>query len=167
MPDVSMPLHGAPGRALHKATITLLCQAGGPLLEVLPREPGQGPTVLCAPQSAAVATAQRLFPDRHIEVKTLYGEPALGSPGLPRSLALLRWMLAPPKGAESAEEVRRRVVDTAVRLVGGTKSQDEALLVAGPALLRLLAFKLNAIGFIGPLVRGFKPGRRRVYRYRV
>ncbi len=144
-------------------TITLLCQAQEKRLQALAREAGPGATVLCAPQSEAVATAQRVFPDRRIEVKKLYAEPDLGGAGA----GLLAWMLAPSRDSEAAEDTRRRVIDTSVRLIEVAKAQEEAVLVAGPALLRLLAFKLNAIGFTGSFLFGFKPGERRVYRYQV
>jgi len=147
-------------------TITLLCHAEGERLAALPREPGPGGTVLSASQPAAVATAQRLFPDRRIEVKTLYGEPDLGPPfSRFRTLNLLLWMLFPRRGGEAAEAARRRVVDTSIRLIAVAKEHEAAVLVAGPVLLRLLAFKLNAIGFTGGFITGFRPGERRVYRY--
>jgi hypothetical protein len=149
-------------------TITLLCQIPDSGLGSLAREQGPGGTVLCAPQPAAVATAQRVFPDRRIEVKKLYAEPELGKDfrAFP-SLALLAWMLFPGAGAEAPEEARRRVIDTSVRLIEISKSQEDAVLVAGPALLRLMAFKLNAIGYTGGFLTGFSPGERRVYRYQV
>lgn len=148
-------------------TITLFCQSQE-TAAALARESGPGATVLCAPQPEAVATAQRVFPDRRIEVKKLFSEPALGRgfSAFP-SLALLAWMLLPPEGAEAPEDARRRVIDTSVRLIEIAKGQDEAVLVAGPALLRLLSFKLNAIGFTGAFLSGFKPGERRVYRYQL
>jgi hypothetical protein len=152
---------------IHAATITLLCQAPASRLAGLPREPGQGATVLCAPQPAAVATAQRLFPDRRIEVKTIYAEPDLGPPGRFTDLRLLRWMLLPARGGEPAEDAHRRVVDTSVRLIEIAKTRQDAVLVAGPALLRLTAFKLNAIGFTGGFLLGFKAAERRVFRYQV
>jgi hypothetical protein len=126
---------------------------------------GQGSPILCASQPTAVATAQRIYPDRRIEVKSQYREPALRPPKLPgrwrpgtwRRLSLIAWMLS-PAGGEGAEEVRRRVIDSTGRLIGFAKEHDEAVLVAGPALLRLVAFKLNGLGFRGPLFRPFKPG---------
>jgi hypothetical protein len=131
-------------------------------LEVIP---GQGAPVCCASQPTAVATAQRIYPDRRIEVKTLYREPQLRVPSLPgrwrpsawRRLSLLAWMLR-PEGGEAAEEARRRVIDSTGRLIGLAKEHDEAILVAGPALLRLVAFKLNGLGFRGPLLGGFPAG---------
>jgi hypothetical protein len=154
-------------RTIHAATITLLCQAREGAIAKVPREPGPGATVLCAPQPAAVATAQRLFPDRRIEVKTLYAEPDLGAATGFMDLRLVRWMLVPSRGGESAEQARRRVVDTSVRLIEIAKSGQDPVLVAGPALLRLVAFKLNSIGFMGGFLLGFKPGERRVFRYQV
>ena len=50
-----------------------------------------------------------------------------------------------------------------MRLIEIAKSGQDPVLVAGPALLRLVAFKLNAIGFMGGFVLGFKPGERRVH----
>ncbi|HTB23055.1 MAG TPA: hypothetical protein VK914_10140 [bacterium] len=154
-------------QSIESASITLLCQAREGAIARLPREAGQGATVLCAPQPLAVATAQRLFPDRRIEVKTLYAEPDLGTATGFTDLRLVRWMLLPSSGGESAEEARRRVVDTSVRLIEIAKSHQDPVLVAGPALLRLVAFKLNAIGFMGGFLLGFKPGERRVFRYQV
>jgi hypothetical protein len=154
-------------RSIQTASITLLCQARDGAIALLPREAGQGATVLCAPQPPAVATAQRIFPDRRIEVKTLYAEPDLGSATGFMDLRLLRWMLLPSRGGESAELARRRVVETSVRLIEIAKSGQDPVLVAGPALLRLVAFKLNAIGFMGGFLMGFKPGERRVFRYQV
>lgn len=162
-----MPIQRDQDRGIHTATITLLCQAPEQLLAGLPREPGQGATVLCAPQPAAVATAQRLFPDRRIEVKTLYAEPDLGGGGRFNGLRLLRWMLLPAHGGEAAEDAHRRVVDTSVRLIEIAKTRQDAVLVAGPVLLRLCAFKLNAIGFTGGFLFGFKGAERRVFRYQV
>ncbi|HTA16525.1 MAG TPA: hypothetical protein VK786_02120, partial [bacterium] len=63
-----------------------------------------------------------------------------------------------PEGGEAAEAARRRVVDCSVRLIGLAKEHDEAVLVAGPALLRLVAFKLNGLGFRGPLFKAFPVG---------
>src|SRR5580700_9627307 len=103
-------------RSIQTASITLLCQARDGAIALLPREAGQGATVLCAPQPPAVATAQRIFPDRRIEVKTLYAEPDLGSATGFMDLRLLRWMLLPSRGGESSEQARRRVVETSVRL---------------------------------------------------
>jgi hypothetical protein len=131
---------------------------------------GQGSPILCASQPAAVATAQRIFPDRRIEVKSQYREPALHPPALPgrwrpgtwRRLSLIHWMLRPEVG-EAAEEARRRVIDSTGRLIGLAKEHDEAVLIAGPALLRLVAFKLNGLGFRGPLFRPFKPGVQTFY----
>ena len=128
-------------------------------------EAGAGSTVCCSTQPTAVATAQRVFPDRRIEVKAQYREPILNPPKLPgrwrpsawRRLSLISWMLS-PEGGEAAEEARRRVIDTTGRLIGLAKEHDEAVLVAGPALLRLVAFKLNGLGFRGPLFGAFKPG---------
>jgi hypothetical protein len=128
-------------------------------------EPGQGATICCASQPTAVATAQRIYPDRRIEVKTVYNEPALRVPGLPgrwrpgawRRLSLIAWMLR-PEGGEAAEAARRRVVDCSIRLIGLAKEHDEAVLVAGPAMLRLVAFKLNGLGFRGPLFKAFPAG---------
>ncbi|MGH7442325.1 MAG: hypothetical protein ACREKE_06595 [bacterium] len=133
----------------------------------LERQPGQGPTILVAPQGSAVAMAQRLFPDRRLEIKTLFAEPDLGPGRRFLDWRLLRWMLRPARGGESAEAARRRVVETAVRLISLAKEHEEATLVAGPVLLRLLAFKLNGIGYGGPFLSGFKAGQRRVYRYRI
>jgi len=148
-------------------TITLLCQAREGTFSSLAREAGAGATVLCAPQPFAVATAQRVFPDRRIEVKTLYREPDLGSGSGFVDFRILRWMLLPSRGGEEAQAVRRRVIDTSIRLIDISKNQREAVLVAGPALLRLVAFKLNAIGYLGGFVRGFKPAERRIFRYQV
>lgn len=148
--------------------ITLLCQAEAAQVPGLAREVGPGSTVLCASQPEAVATAQRVFPDRRIEVKTLYREPDLG----PRfkgfqALALLSWMLLPSDSGEAAEEAKRRVVDTSIKLIDQAKQHQEAVIVAGPVLLRLLAFKLNAIGYQGSFITAFKPGERRSYAYQV
>jgi hypothetical protein len=123
----------------------LLAQAAGP-----------GATVLCAPNASMAA--QRLYPDRRIEVKALYAEPR--SRG-----GLLGWMLRPRPDDEAAEAVKRRVIDCAVRLTQLAKSDQAASLVAGPRLLRLVAFKLGAIGWQGPLLRGFKPGEARHFHY--
>jgi hypothetical protein len=57
------------------------------------------------------------------------------------------------------------VIDTSVRLIEIAKGQGDSVIVAGPDLLRLLAFKINAIGFVGGFFTGFGPGERRVYRY--
>lgn len=126
---------------------------------------GPGGTLCASSHPAAVATAQRIFPDRKVEVKNLYRDPRLAPPPLPgrwrpatwRSFSLLRWMLK-PQGGEAAEDARRRVIDTTGRLIGLAKEHDEAILIGGPILLRLVAFKLNGLGFRGPLFSAFKPG---------
>ena len=126
---------------------------------------GPGGTICASSHPAAVATAQRIFPDRRVEVKTQYREIQLSPPRLPgrwrpktwRSLSLLLWMLR-PEGGEAAEEARRRVIDTTGRLIGLAKEHDEAILIGGPSLLRLVALKLNSLGFRGPLFSSFKPG---------
>lgn len=126
---------------------------------------GPGGTVCASSHPAAVATSQRIFPDRRVEVKAQYREPLLTPPKLPfrwrpntwRRLSLIRWMLK-PEGGEAAEEARRRVIDTTGRLIGLAKEHDEAILIGGPAMLRLVAFKLNGLGFRGPLFGAFKPG---------
>lgn len=148
--------------------ITLLCQAEADQLPGLPREVGPGSTVLCANQPEAVATAQRVFPDRRVEVKTLYREPDLGGrfAGF-KNLALLTWMLLPSDEGEAAEDAKRRVVDASIRLIEQVKQHQEAVIVAGPLMLRLMAFKLNAIGYHGAFLTGFKPGERRTYAYQV
>lgn len=125
--------------------IILRVQAAPELLPSLPVQAGIGPLVLCAPQPPSVATAQRLYPDRRIEVKTLYREPKLDE-----GRWLLGWMLRARPSEESHEDVRRRVIDTSVRLIGLAKEEGEATLVAGPRMLRLLAIKLNSIGYRGP-----------------
>jgi hypothetical protein len=149
-------------------TITLVRELVMPAREAAPRELGPGSTVFCAAGKDSVATARHIFPDRRIEVKTLFVEPNLGAAGsgFP-SLSLLRWMVFPPDGADSAEETRRRVVDVSVQLIARAKESGDAVLVAGPVLLRLLAFKLNAIGFTGGFLLNIKPGERRPYRYRL
>ena len=132
---------------------------------------GQGAPVLCAPQPTAVATAQRIYPDRRIEVKSQYREPNLRLPNLPGHwrprtwgrVSLIAWMLN-PSGGEAAEEVRRRVIDSTGKLIGLAKEHDESILIAGPALLRLIAFKLNGLGFRGPLFGAFTPGMPMVYK---
>jgi len=75
-------------------TITLLCQA---LEEEAGRLRGRdGATVLCAPQSAAVATAQRNVPGPAHRSEDLYAEPVLGPDAAGfRNLTLLGWMLVP------------------------------------------------------------------------
>ena len=148
--------------------ITLLCQAEPGQVAQLAREIGAGSTVLCASQPEAVATAQRVFPDRRVEVKTLYREPDLGArfSGF-KNLALLSWMLLPSQSGEPAEEAKRRVVDTSIRLIEQAKLHQEAVLVGGPVLLRLVAFKLNSIGYTGAFMSSFKAGERRSYAYHV
>ena len=136
--------------------ILLIRADDGTPAALLPSTAGRGATVLCAP-NASVA-AQRLYPDRRIEVKALYAEPR--SRG-----GLLGWMLTPRPDDESAEAVKRRVIDSAVRLTQLAKADQEASLVAGPRLLRLVAYKLGSIGWHGPLLRGFKPGQARRFRY--
>lgn len=143
-------------------TITLRCQAPPAEAGRLAVVPGPGPLVLCAPQPDSVATAQRLYPDRRIEVKTLYREP-----GLDAGRWLLGWMLKARAGEESHEDVRRRVIDSSVRLIGVAKENGEAVMVAGPRLLRLMAFKLNSIGYRGALLGPGRAGRETVYRYQV
>lgn len=128
----------------------------------LPPLPGAGPPLLCAPQPEAVATAQRLYPDRRIEVRRTYAEP-----GLDPGRWLLAWMLRPRPHEEAPEEVRRRVVETSVRLVGLDKEHQEAVIVAGPRLLRLLALKLNSIGYRGPFRIPGDPRHPKEYRYAV
>ena len=126
---------------------------------------GPGGSICASSHPAAVATSQRIYPDRRVEVKAQYREPVLKPPRLPgrwrpatwRSASLLHWMLR-PEGGEAAEETRRRVIDTTGRLIGLAKEHDEAILIAGPALLRLVALKLNGLGFRGPLFAAFKPG---------
>lgn len=142
--------------------IVLRCQASGSTLRTLPALDGPGPLVCCAPQPDAVATAQRLFPDRRIEVKTLFREP-----GLLEGRSLLAWMLKTRDGEESPAAVRRRVVDSGVRLIQVAKADGEATLVAGPRLLRLLSFKLISIGYQGRFWRGFREGEARIYEYRI
>jgi hypothetical protein len=140
--------------------ITLRCQAPAEALPGLAVQAGQGALVCCSADPAAVATAQRVFPDRRIEVKSLYREP-----GLNAGRSLLGWMLHARPGEESHEEVRRRVIDSSIRLIAVAKEQDESSLVAGPRLLRLLALKLNSIGYRGPLLAAWKPGDERHFSY--
>jgi hypothetical protein len=140
--------------------IILTAQAPGGLLSRLTPIPGPGSLVCCAPQPDAVATAQRLYPDRRIEVKTLYREP-----GLHQGRWLLAWMLMAKPGEESHEDVRRRIIDTSVRLIGVAKEEDEAVFVGGPRLLRMLAIKLNSIGYRGPLLGTADPMRAAEYSY--
>ena len=135
--------------------ILLICADDG-IAATLPSTGGRGATVLSAP--AACQAAQRLFPDRRIEVKPLYGEPRM-------RFSLLAWMLKPDPDGESAEEVKRRVVDASIRLTQLSKSHGEGSLVGGPRLLRLIAFKLASIGWRGPIVRGFKPGEARRFSF--
>ena len=153
---------------MDRMVITLQAQAGPDYLGKLAKLAGQGAPVLCAPQPPAVATAQHLYPDRRIEVKTLYGEPQL-DPHRPlyRLLGLWGWMLAPGPQDEASEMVRRRVIDTNIRLIQVAKEHGEATLVAGPLFLRLIAVKLNAIGYRGPLLSAPKAGESRVYEYQV
>jgi hypothetical protein len=146
-------------------TIVLLCQCGAPRSASLPVSGPGGPT-LCSPDPEAVSTAQRCFPDRRIEVQDRYREPALaGGGGSAGGLRRLRWMLHPGRGDESAESVRRRVIDSSVRLVELAKQHQESTLVAGPWLLALVAYKLNGIGYRGPIFRRFRPGESRSYQY--
>jgi hypothetical protein len=142
--------------------IHLRRQAPPASLAALKPLPGPGGIVLCAPQPDAVATAQRLYPDRRIEVKTLYREPLLDE-----GRGLLGWMLRARPAEEAHEAVRRRVIDTSIRLIEVAKQDGEATLVAGPRLLRLLAFKLNSIGYRGSLLRGMGAGEERIYEYQV
>ncbi len=140
--------------------ILLRCQAPAATVASLPSLPGPGPLVLCAPQPDSVATAQRLYPDRRIEVKTLYREPKLDE-----GRWLLGWMLKARPNEESHEDVRRRVIDTSIRLIEVAKKDGEATLVAGPRLLRLLAIKLNSIGYRGPLLGTADASRQADYVY--
>jgi len=146
-------------------TIVLLCQGPpGALAALTPSGPG-GPA-LCSPHADAVATAQRCFPDRRIEVHERYREPGLaGTAGPAGGWRRLAWMLRPGPGDESAESVRRRVIDGSVRLVELAKQHQESTLVAGPWLLGLVAYKLNGIGYRGSILRAFKPGESRAYLY--
>jgi hypothetical protein len=66
---------------------------------------------------------------------------------------------------ESHETVRRRIIDTSIRLIDVAKQDGEATLVAGPRLLRLLAIKLNSIGYRGALLGPRRPGQRCDYSY--
>jgi len=127
-------------------------------------EVGPGSVVLCSPQPLAVATAQRLYPDRRIEVKNLYQAPHTARRG---PLALWLWLWRPLAGDEAVETARRRVVDSVIRLVQVAKEQQEATLVGDPLFLRLLALKLNSIGYRGPMFAGFKAGQTAQYRYTV
>ncbi|HXC63282.1 MAG TPA: hypothetical protein VNZ67_02935 [bacterium] len=146
-------------------TIVLVCQSPAPELPALPAE-GPGGPALCSPNAEAVATAQRRYPDRRIEVHERFREPGLAGATSPAGrLRRLRWMLRPGPGDESAESVRRRVIDSTVRLVELAKAHQESTLVAGPWLLGLVAFKLNGIGYRGPILRTFKSGESRQYRY--
>jgi|GEM_PF-6647253 hypothetical protein len=146
-------------------TIVLVCQSPASALAALPVE-GPGGPALCSPDAGAVATAQRRYPDRRIEVHERFREPSLANASGPAGrLRRLRWMLRPGPGDESAESVRRRVVDSAVRLVELAKAHQESTLVAGPWLLGLVAFKLNGIGYRGPILRPFKSGESRLYRW--
>lgn len=148
--------------------ILLRCQSPLAGTAGLPVLAGPGCLVLCAPQPEAVATAQRLYPDRRIEVKTLYREPRIGAQRGPfRSLGLLGWMLKAGPADEPNEEARRRVIDSSIRLIEVAKKDGEAVLVAGPQLLRLMAFKLNAIGYRGGFLGGFGAGEEKLYRYEV
>jgi hypothetical protein len=140
--------------------IILTAQAPSEALSRLAPLAGPGSLVCCAPQPDAVATAQRLYPDRRIEVKTLYREP-----GLHHGRWLPAWMLKAQPGEESHEDLRRRLIDTSVRLVGVAKEEDEAVFVGGPRLLRLLAIKLNSIGYRGTLLSGWKAGEGKGYQY--
>lgn len=142
--------------------ILLRCQSPADQAGRLPVQAGPGSIVLCASHPDAVASAQRLYPDRRIEVKTLYAEPKLEP-----SRWLLGWMLHARPGEETHEVVRRRVIDASIRLIEVAKQDGEATLVAGPRLLRLLAFKLNSIGYRGALLRGVKAGRVREFEYQV
>ena len=146
-------------------TIVLVCQSPAEgLAALVPSGPG-GPA-LCSPDAGAVATAQRRYPDRRIEVHERFREPRLGGDGGPAGrLRRLRWMLRPGPADESSESVRRRVIDSTVRLVELAKAHQESSLVAGPWLLGLVAFKLNGIGYRGPILRAFKPGESRLYLY--
>ncbi len=156
----------APAAPLRASSLSLRCQCAAGNERRLEPLHGPGATVLCGPQPEALATARRLYPDRRLEVKRLYAEPDLGPSRGPEAWRLLRWMAHPAPAAEPAEEVRRRVVETGVRLVQLAREHEEGTLVAGPLFLRLLAFKLNAIGYGGGFLRGFRPGEGRSYRYR-
>jgi len=146
-------------------TILLLCQCGPGQLGSLTAH-GPGGPALCSPDPDAVATAQHCFPDRRIEVHARYREPALAHGSGPAGrLRRLGWMLRPGPGDESAESVRRRVIDGSVRLVELAKQHQESTLVAGPWLLGLVAYKLNGIGYRGSILRAFKPGESRAYLY--
>lgn len=138
---------------------------------------GPGGPVLCAPQAAAVASAQRLYPDRRIEVKTHYREPALRVPQWQgwdlrpawwERLNRLGQAFAEGEASpdfEPAQELRRRVIDSSIRLIEIAKQYDEAVLVAGPGLCRLLGWKLASIGYAGPLLTPPRWGRERVFTY--
>ncbi|MES2202504.1 MAG: hypothetical protein V4498_09650 [candidate division FCPU426 bacterium] len=127
----------------------------------IPLHPGQGPLVLSAPDPVSVAFATRLFPDRRIEVKALYGEPRL-SPGV---LSLLGFLAGLKKADETPEHLKARVVACATRLIGISKSDGEGIMVAGPILSRLLGLKLAGIGYRGPFLRSPRPGIRREFEY--
>lgn len=142
--------------------ILLRCQSPADQAGQLPVQAGPGSIVLCASHPDAVASAQRLYPDRRIEVKTLYAEPKLD----PRRW-MLGWMLRARPSEETHEVVRRRVIDTSIRLIEVAKQDGEATLVAGPKMLRLLAFKLNSIGYRGGLVTGIRAGKVREFEYQV
>ena len=147
-------------------TIELICQAPPAGLAGLQAAAGAGP-VLSSPHPDAVALAQKAYPERRIEVHERFREPSLAGCGNPGTFRRLAWMLRPSQGDESAESVRRRVIDSSVRLVELAKLHQSSTLVAGPWMLGLVAFKLNGIGYRGAFLRGFKAGERRSYVYGV
>jgi len=61
--------------------------------------------------------------------------------------------------------VRRRVIESSVRLVELAKLHQESTVVAGPWLLGLVGMKLAGIGYRGPILARFKPGECRRFRY--
>ena len=136
--------------------ILLICADDHTPPALLAVNPGRGATVLCAPDAAQAA--QWLYPDRRIEARALYQEPRTRA-------RLWRWMLKAGPEDETAELVKRRVIDTAVRLTQVAKSDGETALVAGPRLLRLVGFKLGAIGWRGGQLRGWRPGQTRRFSY--
>lgn len=141
---------------------------------MLAARPGQGATILCSPQPTAVAAAQKLYPDRRIEVKTLYREPLAPPPRLPwlrlrphawQRLGRLWWTLGLGPGPETHEALKRRIIDTSIRLTEIAKQSDEAVLLAGPALLRRVALKLVSIGWKGEFLRAYSWGDERSFDY--
>ena len=136
--------------------------------------PGGGGIVLCSAQTAAVAAAQRLFPDRRIEVKGAYLDPRPSLPKLPwlrlkplawQRLALAWWSLAGKSSGEEPETFKRRIIEASVRLTEVAKQADEAVLVAGPLMLGRIALKLASIGWRGRFMRAFAWDEERSFEF--